>query len=98
MAGGAGLCEMERVGTARFELVELVQLVEPELPAAVAEPRLGRVVGIPSQVAEVLHQDEGAVPLARPQVCVLGQPAQGRGAPQRLIRRACELRRELVTL
>src|SRR5215204_6996097 len=76
--------------------VKLVELVEPELPAA--EVRVLRVVGVAPQVAEVLHQDEGAVLLARAQVGVLGHLAQDARTPLRLIGRARQLRDELVAL
>src|ERR1043165_9467827 len=50
---------LDHLGAA--EVAEAVQLVEPELVAA--EVSVGRIVGIASEIAEVLHQDEGRVEL-----------------------------------
>src|SRR2546425_3227210 len=50
--------------------VELVELREPEVEAG--EVQVGRSVGISSQVADVLHEHEGAVEFALLQQQVLG--------------------------
>src|SRR5205085_11552939 len=51
---------------------ERVELVEPEV--------IARCVGVSTQVAEVLHQDEGSVELGVGEGRVLGHASQGAGA------------------
>jgi hypothetical protein len=41
--------------------VEAVQLIEPEVVAGEVQSRLWRIVRVPAQVTEVLHQHESAV-------------------------------------
>src|SRR5215204_5781967 len=53
---------------------EVIEFGEPEVVAL--EARVGRGVGVSSQVAEVLHQDEGAVELGGTEVSVLRDAAQ----------------------
>ena len=56
--------------------IEAVQLIQPKVVALVVERRLGRVVGIPAQVSEVLHQDKRAVELLLIQSRILSHVAQ----------------------
>src|SRR5215203_3146697 len=56
--------------------VVLVELAEPEVPAAEVEPRLGRVVRVAVQVAIVLHQHEGTAKLGLYERRVLGHASQ----------------------
>src|SRR5437588_771549 len=56
--------------------VEVIELVQPEVVAGEVQSRLRRIVRIPSQVTEVLHQHEGAVeflPLYRRIFCHTSQ-------------------------
>src|SRR3954467_8261656 len=68
--------------------VELVELVEPELPASEVQVVLGRVARVASQVSEVLHQDERTALLAPVQLAVLSDlPQDRRAARDRVVRR-----------
>src|SRR3954470_6240458 len=63
--------------------VELVERVEPELPAA--EVRVPRVVRVASEIPVVLHQHEGPVEFLLPQVLVVGYLPQRSRAPRRSV-------------
>src|ERR1700749_2382922 len=65
--------------------VELFELAEPEVVAVKVESHLRRVVGVAAEVAEVLHEDQRAVLLARRDLRVLDDRADGRGAPLRRV-------------
>src|ERR671913_33020 len=58
--------------------VELVELREPEVVAV--EVRVGRVVRVAPEVAEVLHQDEGAVEFEGAELGAVGDLAEHGGA------------------
>ena len=51
--------------------IELDELLQPGVIASVVKRRLGRIFGISTQVAKVLHQHERAIELGVGQVLVL---------------------------
>src|SRR5437867_10777656 len=60
--------------------VELIELRQPEVVAVKVKTGLRRLIGIATQIAEVLHEDEGAVDLAPRELGVFGDLAHGGSA------------------
>src|SRR2546429_4919598 len=58
--------------------IECVELVQPEVVAV--KVRIGRIVWISAQVAEVLHQHKGFVELSVAEISILDDSAQSLGA------------------
>src|SRR6266513_655432 len=56
--------------------VEAIQLVKPEVVPLEIERRFGPIVGVPSQVTEVLHQDKRVIEFLLGQRCILSYSPQ----------------------